>query len=63
MGRIEEFGSYLKEKIISDEIDTRWDMCQACEHFFKPTGTCKECGCFMKLKTKLKAATCPVGKW
>jgi rRNA maturation endonuclease Nob1 len=63
MKQIEEFGNYLKGKIISDEIDARWDMCQACEHFFRPTGTCKKCGCFMKLKTKLKAATCPVGKW
>ena len=63
MGRIEEFGDYLKKKLISDDPQARWAECQACEHFFKPTGTCKKCGCFMNVKTKLKAAKCPVGKW
>jgi len=24
---------------------------------------CKKCGCFMAIKTKLQAATCPLGKW
>ena len=24
---------------------------------------CKKCGCFMKEKTKLAHASCPVGKW
>ena len=63
MGQIEDFGNYLKKKIVSDDPQARWETCQACEHFYKPTGTCKECGCFMKLKTKLRAASCPVGKW
>ena len=63
MGQIEEFGNYLKGKILSDDPDRRYDIWLGCEHFFNPTGTCKKCGCFMRVKTKLKRATCPVGKW
>tara|TARA_R100000008_G_C3490541_1_gene118490 strand:- start:105 stop:326 length:222 start_codon:yes stop_codon:yes gene_type:complete len=63
MGQIEDFASYLKKKLVSDDPSSRWAECQSCEYLFKPTGTCKKCGCFMKLKTKLKNAKCPIGKW
>lgn len=46
-----------------EERDRRYDTCKACDRLFKPTRTCKECGCFMSLKTWLKDATCPLGKW
>ena len=48
------------EKIKSDK---RMDICLGCEHLIKLTHQCKECGCLMNLKTKLKDATCPIGKW
>lgn len=41
----------------------RFDICKACEYFRPKSETCKKCGCFMKLKTKLENAKCPVGKW
>ena len=41
----------------------RLDTCKGCERLFKPTASCKECGCFMALKTWLKDASCPLGKW
>ena len=41
----------------------RLDICRSCPRYFNPTGTCKECGCFMTLKTRLKSAECPIGKW
>jgi rRNA maturation endonuclease Nob1 len=41
----------------------RWEICKACPRFFAPTGQCKECGCFMRIKTRLPDATCPIGKW
>lgn len=47
----------------SDERDKRYSECKGCERFFKPTASCKECGCFMALKTWLKDASCPLGKW
>ena len=50
----------IKDKNI---INKRWDKCLECEHLFKPTNTCKKCGCFMKMKTKFAGASCPIGKW
>jgi hypothetical protein len=41
----------------------RMDICETCPSLLKLTHQCKECGCFMKLKTKLIEAVCPLGKW
>jgi len=48
----------------SDELaEYRLKICQSCE-FFKVNGSrCKKCGCFMKAKTTLEMARCPIGKW
>lgn len=46
-----------------EERNDRLSTCKGCERLFKMTGTCKECGCFMGLKTWLTNATCPLGKW
>jgi hypothetical protein len=43
--------------------DQRMSICLRCEHLIKLTNQCKECGCFMNLKTKLQNAKCPIGKW
>lgn len=51
---------YSKNK---EEIDRRISICEGCEHFIKMTKQCSKCGCFMKLKTKLTDASCPIGKW
>lgn len=41
----------------------RFEICESCEFFRKKTKQCKKCGCFMKLKTTLENAKCPIGKW
>lgn len=41
----------------------RLEICNSCEFFRKRTNQCKKCGCFMKLKTTLEKAKCPIGKW
>lgn len=41
----------------------RFDICKSCPELIKLTKQCKQCGCFMAVKTKLEAATCPIGKW
>jgi hypothetical protein len=41
----------------------RLKICQTCEFFRPKTQTCKKCGCFMKLKTTLEKAKCPMDKW
>jgi len=42
---------------------SRLKICQTCEWFRPKTQTCKKCGCFMKLKTTLENAKCPLEKW
>jgi hypothetical protein len=41
----------------------RYNICKSCPELVKLTKTCKKCGCFMAVKTKLEKATCPLGKW
>ena len=42
-------------------IDYRMSICRECPFF---TGKrCRKCGCFMALKTTLRQAQCPIGKW
>jgi hypothetical protein len=41
----------------------RASICQDCDRLFKPTWTCKECGCFMKAKVFVPFAKCNLGKW
>lgn len=46
----------------ADVAFQRLTICQGCE-FFKEESRCEKCGCFMKTKTQLTSASCPVGKW
>ena len=42
---------------------SRLEICKTCEYFRPKTETCRKCGCFMKLKTTLANAKCPIEKW
>jgi hypothetical protein len=46
-----------------DQVDARLAICQQCPHFYQKLQKCNKCGCFMKLKTRLHNASCPIGKW
>jgi len=39
----------------------RMEICRTCEHY--AMFICKQCGCFMPAKTRLKGAECPIHKW
>lgn len=41
----------------------RFNICKGCPELITPINVCGQCGCLMKLKTKLADATCPLGKW
>jgi hypothetical protein len=41
----------------------RYSICQSCDYFNKLTTQCKECSCFMILKTKFQSTACPINKW
>ena len=51
-------GELLSDSIVSNE---RWSICQGCPML--EGSTCKECGCYMKVKVKVLIAKCPKGKW
>ena len=54
----------FKNVIIHDEdiVNRRWDICKACPEL-TASNRCKQCGCFMKAKTRIATSRCPIGKW
>jgi len=51
------------EKASEELAEERYAICAACPELIKLTKQCKQCGCLMVLKTKLKNARCPLQKW
>jgi hypothetical protein len=47
----------------SETSTSRYNTCKACERYNSLTSICKECGCFMIVKTKIHGVVCPLGKW
>jgi Family of unknown function (DUF6171) len=54
-----------EDKLLKNQeiVDNRMSICHECPFFISFTTQCKKCGCFMKAKTTLKNAECPMGKW
>ena len=50
-------------RVSEEEHLRRYDLCLGCPELIQLTKQCKKCGCFLKAKTGLEAATCPIGKW
>lgn len=46
-----------------DIYEERLDICKACVYYFKPTGSCKRCLCFMKVKARISPMQCPEKYW
>jgi len=53
------------DKVDASEAERRKAVCDGCnnkvQHF--KIDMCQDCYCFIKLKTALKNATCPLDKW
>ena len=47
----------------NEVYEDRITICKSCVFYFKPTGTCKDCGCFMKIKARLAPMGCSQKKW
>lgn len=58
-----DFVNPKTEYVEKEVAQTRYDICKACPMLIQATKQCKECGCFMKAKTTLKHAECPLHKW
>tara|TARA_R110000824_G_scaffold260351_1_gene449000 strand:+ start:1355 stop:1768 length:414 start_codon:yes stop_codon:yes gene_type:complete len=50
---------FVPDNIYEDRIA----ICKSCEFYFKPTGNCKICKCFMSLKARLAPLSCPKLFW
>lgn len=50
-------------KVTEGEANARLEICKTCEFFNATQQRCSKCGCYMAVKTYLKAESCPVGKW
>jgi uncharacterized paraquat-inducible protein A len=49
--------------VSEEDANKRKSICNGCEAFNKEQERCTKCGCHMAVKTYLRAATCPLGKW
>jgi hypothetical protein len=45
----------------SKEVEKRLEICKKCDRY-NTLGICKECGCLVKFKARLKNKSCPLGK-
>jgi uncharacterized paraquat-inducible protein A len=50
-------------KTSPEEANRRLSICKGCEFFNSQQERCGKCGCYMAVKTYMKAERCPVGKW
>jgi len=50
-------------KAARDTAAKRMEICKSCEYFEPNLSRCKQCSCFMQIKTKILGATCPEKKW
>lgn len=58
------FDLFKRGNRVPEEVrQYRLDMCHMCPSLIKATGQCGECGCIVKLKTKLQDERCPLDKW
>lgn len=47
---------------VSEVRDARMAVCKGCDRLGMGS-FCKECNCYMPIKTWVEAATCPKNKW
>lgn len=62
----DSFGELAKGKSVfvnSSIQNDRMSICNNCEYFNSKTTQCRQCGCFMSAKARLKTSSCPAGKW
>ena len=50
---------FVPDNIYEDRIA----ICKSCVYYFKPTGNCKRCLCFMKVKARIAPMECPQKYW
>ena len=50
--------------LVSDEVHKkRLTICESCEHYDSEERRCKECGCFLDMKSRISLESGPIGAW
>ena len=52
---------FVKDEELRPFELTRIQTCRECEHY--TMFICKQCGCLMPVKVRIKSSACPIGKW
>ena len=50
---------FVSDKVYKDRLD----ICKGCDYYFRPTGSCKVCLCFMSIKARISLMECPQQYW
>lgn len=58
-----QFDLLQKIRVAPEIQKERMDICLSCDKLYRPTSSCKVCGCFMQLKTWMPDQKCPIDKW
>lgn len=53
----------LHPVISKEAIERRMEICKTCDKFEPIQERCKQCGCFMRVKTALRTTSCPLNFW
>lgn len=53
----------IDQSVPKEVAEARQKICNACPKRIDITNQCKECGCFLAAKTKIKQEECPLLKW
>ena len=54
----------MNKFFVPNEVyEDRMAICKECIYYFKPTGNCKRCLCFMKIKARIAPMECPQKYW
>ena len=48
---------------LKEQAQERFNICKNCSELKLPLYQCNQCGCFMKIKVKIKNVSCPLQKW
>ena len=51
------------KKVSQAEYEERKSICHACPFFNMAQMRCMDCGCYIKVKARLKVEECPQGYW
>jgi 5-methylcytosine-specific restriction endonuclease McrA len=54
----------MNKFFVPNEVyEDRMAICKGCTYYFKLTGSCKVCKCFMKIKARIAPMECPKKYW